>query len=52
MKKKDSRFKYNYWKNWFLIRGGDLKKHIPTYYKKYLQRKTKPKAEFYEKRGR
>jgi predicted RNA-binding Zn-ribbon protein involved in translation (DUF1610 family) len=36
----------------FVIRGKDLKHHCPMCGKKYLLRKTKPKAEFYEKRGR
>ncbi|MFH1331709.1 MAG: hypothetical protein ABIH63_00285 [archaeon] len=36
----------------FVIRGADLKHHCPACGKKYLMRKTKPKAEFYEKRGR
>lgn len=42
----------DYCKKGFLIRGNDLKHHCSICGKKYLLRKTKPKGEFYEKRGR
>jgi hypothetical protein len=43
---------------WYRLKNGvmmgvsDMKHHYTLWRKKYLYRKTKPKSEFYEKRGR